>query len=105
MTDLGQIIFNKDFLYYFRIVEEDTHEDEAMEDITISPPDPSLIDELSVTDYNVPSDIEEDSIVDEIPSVSDNSESDSETEWVSTFVSHLSETFIPKLATHKSSLF
>ena len=52
-----------------------------MEDITISPPDPSLIDELSVTDYNVPSDIEEDSIVDEIPSVSDNSESDSETEW------------------------
>ena len=46
----------------------------------ISPPDPSLIDDPVISDYNVPSDSEEDSIVDEAPSV--NCDSDSETvEW------------------------
>ena len=51
-----------------------------IDDNTISPPDPSLIDDPVISDYNVPSDSEEDSIVDEAPSV--NSETDSETvEW------------------------
>ena len=50
------------------------------EDDTISPPDPSLIDDPVISDYNVPSESEEDSIVDEAPSV--NSDSESETvEW------------------------
>ena len=57
-------------------------EDVSMEteDDTISPPDPSLIDDPVISDYNVPSESEEDSIVDETPSV--NSDSESETvEW------------------------
>ena len=57
-------------------------EDVSMEteDDTISPPDPSLIDDPVISDYNVPSESEEDSIVDEAPSV--NSDSESETvEW------------------------
>ena len=41
-------------------------EDVSMEtkDDTISPPDPSLIDDPVISDYNVPSESEEDSIVD-----------------------------------------
>ena len=51
-----------------------------LEEHTISPPDPSMIDEPVISDYNVPSDIEEDSIVEEVPSKISDSESDSESD-------------------------
>ena len=50
----------------------------GLEEHTISPPDPSMIDEPVISDYNVPSDIEEDSIVEEVPSKISDSELDSE---------------------------
>ena len=46
------------------------------EDDTISPPDPSLINDPVISDYNVPSESEEDSIVGETPSVNGDSESE-----------------------------
>ena len=51
-----------------------------LEEHTISPPDPSMIEEPVISDYNVPSDIEEDSIVEEVPSKISDSESDSESD-------------------------
>ena len=58
----------------------DNSQDEIMEvdEPTISPPDPSMIEELIIADYNVPSDIEEDSLVEEVPHVNSDSESDSD---------------------------
>ena len=58
----------------------DNSQDETMEvdEPTISPPDPSMIEELITADYSVPSDIEEDSLVEEVPHVNSDSESDSE---------------------------
>ena len=44
----------------------------------ISPPDPSMIEESVNSDYNVPSHVEEDSIVEEVPSENSDSESDTD---------------------------
>ena len=48
-----------------------------VEEATISPPDPSMIDKPVLREYNVQSDTEEDSILDDAPS--ENSDSDSDT--------------------------
>ena len=49
---------------------------------TISPPDPSMIDEPMMYDYTIPSDSEEDSIVEETPCVDSDLETDNEWEVI-----------------------
>ena len=44
----------------------------------ISPPDPSMVDESVKSDFNVPSHVEEDSVVEEVPSENSDSESDTD---------------------------
>ena len=50
----------------------------VIEEQSISPPDPSMFDESVNNDYNVPSHVEEDSIVDGVPSENSASELDSD---------------------------
>ena len=64
MTVKSLLVFT---LFAFRTTEMVPEDSVEIEENTISPPDPSMIEKLVITDYNGHSDFEEDSIVKEVP--------------------------------------